>query len=152
MTLDVDQVSEAHEIWVWYNARCYDRRQRERERAKQQQEPEVIDEDADVSDITKLYTERKQGSHLLELEFEPATDGPEEYVSPRTGKLTQCWKWKHKRTGVEIKRFLSKSGKSWDTGKLSNYLKTLKESDDKIAYQASKRDSEVEYKACSSYY
>lgn len=135
MTLEIDQLEEAHELWVWYNARCFDRRQQERAAAQRQQQPEVIDEDADVSDILKLYSEKKQGSHLLELEFEPSTEGPEEYVSARTGNPTQCWTWKHKRTGVEIKRFLSKSGKSWDTGKLSNYLRSLKECDDKIAYQ-----------------
>lgn len=103
--------------------------------ALQEQETIDIEEKVDMSDINELFGEKGRGPHLLEMEFEPVTDEPEAYVSARTGNETQCWRWRHLITGAVLKRFLSKSGKSWDTGKLSSYLRGLKENDNNRAYE-----------------
>ena len=134
LDIGVDEVDEAHERWVAANGRVYERKQKERDLAKRKQEIVIDGDDADVADIDKLFAEKKQGSHMLELEFEPAGD-PEEYVSSRTQKTTMCWTWKHKLTGAVIRRYKTNSGKAWDTGKLSLYLTNLKESHHKIAFQ-----------------
>jgi hypothetical protein len=134
LTFTVDQIKAAHELWFSKNSKVNDRKQQEREKAKKAQEIIIDDNDADLTDIDKLFAERHQGPHMLEIDFEPVGE-PTEYPSQKTGQPTQCWTWKHKLTGHEIKRYRTASGKAWDTGKLSLYLLKLKESTHKIAYQ-----------------
>jgi hypothetical protein len=136
ITLPVEQVQETHDLWFEANARSNSRKQLERERLERTQAVDVDEAaDADLADINFLFAEKNQGPHLLELEFEPVTAAPVELISNQTGKQVRRWEWRHKRTGIEIKRYPTKSGKSFDTGVLSSYLKTLKEQPDKIAYQ-----------------
>ena len=92
------------------------------------------EEQANLTDIDNLFTEEGQGPHMLEFEFVLVTDDPVEFISDRTGKQTRCWTWKHKLTDVEIKRYPTKSGKSFDTGVLSYYLNHLKERPHKVAF------------------
>jgi hypothetical protein len=132
--LPAEQVKDAHERWFSINSKVNDRLQKEREIAKKQQVVEVDDDEADMTDIDKVFADFQQGPHMLELDFEPAGE-IEEYTSVRTGLPTACWIWKHKLTGHEIRRYRNKSGKSWDTGKLSLYLHNLKESTHKQAFQ-----------------
>lgn len=145
MKLDIAHVKEAHDLWFKANTRCNDRKQLEREMAEKNQKSVTTTEVVDFSDIDKLFEEKKQGSHMLEMEFEPVTDAPEEYESARTGKLTQRWTWRHKITGFHVKRFLTQSKKSWDTGKLSEYLKKIKP-DEKAAYDRAQRILELNRK------
>ena len=135
MTLDLEQIKDAHEVWFHANSRVNERKQSERNEALKEQESKASKEKADFTDINVLLGEKGQGPHLLELEFEPVMDEPEEYISSRTGKTTQCWSWRHKLTGAVLKRFTSATGKSWDTGKLSSYLRKLVGNENKIASQ-----------------
>jgi hypothetical protein len=88
---------------------------------------DVIYVEVDLTDINDLFAKKVKGPPMLEMEFEPTTETPlKPYVSPWTGKLATKWTWRHKMTEVEIHRYKTKSGKSFDTGVLSQYLRLLK--------------------------
>jgi hypothetical protein len=127
MNFELDQVKDAHERWVQANSRSNGRKQLERARIQKEQEEVNVDKEVDVSDIDKLFTEKGKGPHLLELEFEPVTEQPVDYLSSVTGEMTRHWKWKHKLTGGEVKRYTTNSGKGFDTGTMSRFLKKNKE-------------------------
>jgi hypothetical protein len=80
----------------------------------------------DVSDIDTFFQSEGKGPKLLEFEFEAVTPEPVSYVD-RNGRPSFYWYWTHRTTGHPVKRFSSASGKSFDTGRLTKYLKTLKE-------------------------
>jgi hypothetical protein len=95
----------------------------------------VIQIDTDFADIDKLFQEKGQGPHLLELDFFPTTAGGETQQSRCTGgQDTAPWIWQHSITEKLVSRYPTQSGKGWDTGVLSWYLKSLKESKSKTAY------------------
>jgi hypothetical protein len=125
LTLEFNQVKTDHELWYQALHRCNAREQRQREEIEKEQQPEAAEQKADLTDIDKLFTEKGTGPHMYELEFEPCTPQPIEYASTSTNsnKLTRRWDWKHKVTGVIIKRYTSQTGNSFDTGRLSNYLR-----------------------------
>jgi len=134
MTLKIEQVQQAHELWVQANVRANDRKTQERERLER--EDNFGDkEEVDLEGIKKLFSEKGLGPHMLELDFEAMTLEPITYQSVRTGKPTTSWSWKHRFTGVEVKRYPTKSGKSFDTGVLSSYLSHLKKIKDRVAYE-----------------
>ena len=83
MTLDLEQIKDAHEVWFHANSRVNERKQLERNEALKKQESKASSEKADFTDINECHGEKGQGPHLLELEFEPVTDEPEEYISSR---------------------------------------------------------------------
>jgi hypothetical protein len=152
LSLSPEQVKVGHEAWVQANTRSNTRKQAERHGLETEQKSEVVDVDADLSDIHKLFEEKGQGSHLLEMEFELVTDeAPVPHPSRSTGKLTIHWKWKHKLTAVEVRRYKSYSGKSWDTGVLSRYLRSLKPSTkNKVAYERAQEILKLNSKKCST--
>lgn len=126
MKIEIGLIKNAHQLWYEANSRSNDRKQLEREEAEKMQKPDDEKVVADVSDIEKLYAEKKHGTHMLELDFEPFGEA-EEYPSTKAGGgMTTCWQWKHKYTGVAIRRYMSQSKKSWDSGKLSAYLDKLR--------------------------
>jgi hypothetical protein len=96
MILNLEQVNVGHEEWCKTNTRVNTRIQAERQALQIAQKPDIIDIDVDVSDIDKLFEERGQGPHLLEMEFVPATEAAVQYVSKRTDKPTTRWTWRHK--------------------------------------------------------
>lgn len=125
MTIPYEQIEEAYELWLETNARSNNRRDEERRR-REELESDQEEIETDLSDIKKLFDEKGKGPHLLEMDFEPTTEGPEEYVSTKTGALSKCWIWKHKLLpNVEVKRFPTQSGKGFDTGVLSVKLRSL---------------------------
>jgi hypothetical protein len=71
---------------------------------------------------------------MLEFEFLPTTTEGVTEASPRRGKPIRVWVWKHKLTEAEICRYSKYSRKGWDTGVLSRYLRSLKVSQHKVAY------------------
>jgi hypothetical protein len=105
-----------------------------RQQLEQAQRTEVVDVDIDLSDINKLFEEKGQGRHMLEMEFIPITEGPVNYISKRTGKPTKRWTFRHKITEEKVNRYPTRSGKAFDTGVLSRYLQSLKESQHPVAY------------------
>jgi hypothetical protein len=134
MTLKIEQVQQAHELWVQANVRANDRKTQERERLERE-DNFGDEEEVDMEDIKKLFSEKGPGPHMLELDFEAMTLEAITYQSVRTGKPTTSWSWKHRLTGVEVKRYPTKSGKSFDTGVLSSYLSHLKKIKDRVAYE-----------------
>jgi hypothetical protein len=135
LTLLPQQVKAGHEAWVQANTSSNARKQAKRQVLEMEQRSEVVNIDADLTDVHKLFEEKGQGSHLLEMDFEPVTDGAVENPSARTGKPTVFWIWRHKLTEVEVRRYKTASGKSWDTGVLSCYLRSLTNSKNKVAYE-----------------
>ena len=139
MDFPVDQVKDAHDRWLasWY--RSNQKAEEERLRLLKEQAVEVPDdeEEADLKDIDALFGEKNRGPHMLELDFEPATEGPTVYESNRTdNELTTHWQWKHKLTGRIVKRYPRPNGtKGWDTGCLATYLRAIRSDKHKIAYQ-----------------
>jgi hypothetical protein len=131
LTLPTNQVGKAHELWVQANARNNDRKDRNRKTIIDL-EQEDDDPDADLTDINLLFAEKSKGPHMYELDFEPMEEEP---LLTRAKTETIHWKWKHKFTGKVIKRYPTHSLRGWDLGKLGNYLATIKETEDKIAYQ-----------------
>jgi hypothetical protein len=61
--------------------------------------------EVDLSGINQLFEEKGQGPHLLEMEFEPVTQAPVEYISNRTGRDTVRWTYQHKLTKTEVNRY-----------------------------------------------
>jgi hypothetical protein len=130
-------------LWYEANGRANTRKSIERQRLEREQQGDVVEVEVDLTDINNLFSERGQGPHMLEMEFEPTTATAEEYVSRRTGKLTQRWAWKHKLTKNNVQRYRTKSGKSFDTGVLSHYLKMITEVDDRVAFIRAQRILEL---------
>ena len=129
MEFPVGALKSAHSVWLKHMAKVNSRRYIERETLRIQQQPDSVDSaPIDLSDIDAIFKEKGRGPHLLEIEFEPMTKEPETYKK-KGGTMSKRWEWKHKVEGKEILRFPNQSGKSFDTSKLSSYLKTLKESD-----------------------
>ncbi len=137
MTLPLEQVKDAHELWVEANARSNTRKQREQERAAALEVDSSDDEkEVDLSDIDKLFKEKGQGPHLLEMEFVPVTESPVEYTSAKTGLQTRAWIWRHKSVEkVEARRYPTKSEKGFDTGVLAAKLRSIQPKHGKEAYQ-----------------
>jgi hypothetical protein len=101
-----------------------------------EQRSEVVNINADLTDVLE---EKGQGSHLLEMDFEPVTDGAVKNPSARTGKPTVFWIWRHKLMEVEVRRYKTASGESWDIGVLSHYLRSLTESKNKVVYERAQK-------------
>jgi methionine aminopeptidase len=125
--LKIEDVKEAEEAWFKANARSDTRKSVKRQRLEREAKGDVIDVEVDLTNINDLFDKKGQGLHMLEMEFKPTTETPlKPYVSTQTGKQTTKWTWRHKMTEVEIHRYKTKSGKSFDTGVLSQYLRLLK--------------------------
>jgi hypothetical protein len=125
--MKLKDIEIGHEIWCDYNTRVNARLAAVRqELVEQSQQAEVIEVDADFTDINKLFEDKGRGKHMLEFEFLPTTTEGVTEASPRLGKPIRVWAWKHKLTEAEIRRYPTYSGKGWDTGVLSQYLRSLK--------------------------
>jgi hypothetical protein len=140
--LKIKDVKEAAEAWYKANAYSNTRKLDEQQHLEREAKGDVTDVEVDLTNINDLFAEKGQGPHMLEMELEPTTETPlEPYVSPWTGKLTTKWTWRHKMTEVEIHRYTTKLGKSFDTGVLSQYLRLLKA--DRQKNVASERASHI---------
>jgi hypothetical protein len=128
-----EQVKAGHEAWLQANTLSNAQKQAKQQALEMEQRSEVVNIDADWTDVHKLFEEKGQGSHLLEMDFEPVKDGAVENPSVRTGKPTVFWTWRQKL--MEVWQYKTASGKSWYTGVLSCYLRSLTESKNKVAYE-----------------
>jgi hypothetical protein len=138
LNVKADDIKAAVEAFYQSNSRSNQRKANERERLEREQQGEVED-DVDVNNIKNLFEERGHGRHMLEMEFEPTTETPvEPYTSNRTGRLTTKWTLRHKFTKEVVHRYKTKSGKSFDTGVLSGYLQSLRETTNKVAFERAK--------------
>ena len=117
MNLPIQQVKNAHELWFEANTRSNSRKQREKEAAAALEIDDDDDGETDLSDIDKLFNEKGQGPHLLELDFEPETEEPVVYTSSTTGYTTRAWPWRHKLVaGVVARRYPTQSKKGGTLG------------------------------------
>jgi hypothetical protein len=139
LTLKLREIATGHETWCEYNTRVNTRLSVARQELERSQQAEVIEVDADFTDINELFEKKGRGKHMLELEFLPTTTEGVTEPSPRLGKPIRVWVWKHKTTEAEIRRYPTHSGKGWDTGVLSRYLRSLKVSLHKVAYERAQR-------------
>jgi hypothetical protein len=133
MDLKLEQVMVGHEEWCNTNVRVNTRIQANRQELEQSQKS-AVDVEANFDDINKIFEEKGQGPHMLLIDFEPTTETACPYPSNRVGKDVISWIWKHKLTGAEVRRYPTHSGKGYDTGVFSKYLKSLKATTHKVAY------------------
>ena len=128
MPYPVTCLDKSHEIWSkalgHTNAVAYIEKQKIQ--AMVTESIEILDDDEfDLSDIENLYANEGKGPHLLEMDFLPDTEHSIPYAK-KNGDASEYWYWSHKLTKYPCKRFKSATGKSFDTGKLSKYLVTLR--------------------------
>jgi hypothetical protein len=135
LNLKLKDIKIGPEIWCNYNTRINTRLTAAQQELEWSQQAEVIEFNADFTDITKLFEEKGWGKHMLEFEFLPTTIKGVMEASPRLGKPIRVWVWKNKLTEAVIHRYPTYSGKGWDIGVLSQYLWSLKVSLHKVAYK-----------------
>lgn len=140
MEYPLRDIADSHEVWQQAlgrtNAFIYDTNQR----IIDANASNAIDVDAelfDMSDIDKLFKEQGKGSHLLEMDFVGDPAGPVDYID-RSGRPSKYWNWQHSLTGYSLRRFANTGGRTFDTGRLSKYLKMLKEHDNPLAFARAK--------------
>jgi hypothetical protein len=136
MQYRTQDIEKSHELWQQANGRVnaslYHQKQALIRATKAT--PVVIDLDAiDLSDIDAFFTEKGRGPHFLEMEFEPAEPEPEQYTNEK-GEEFKKWLWKHRLTGRSFYRHQSASGNSFDSGRLSKFLESIKKRDNPVAY------------------
>ena len=56
------------------------------------------------------------------------------YYQNKHGQQAQYWTWTHRLTGYKLRRFMNTGGRSFETGRLSAYLKDIRERDFPVAY------------------
>jgi hypothetical protein len=132
---NLEQVKVGHERWCEITTLVNTRLQAIWHQLELSQKSQVVDVDVDLDDIHKLFADKGQGPHMLLIEFEAKTAESVICPSLRTGRDVNVWIWKHKITDAEACRYLTASGKGYDTGVLSRYLRGLKETTDKVAYE-----------------
>lgn len=136
MQYPLSLLDEGHESWKEAlgrsNARIYE--QGEEIRRLQQGTAVVTTGNQgttfDFKDINDLFEKNGKGPHMLELDFKPSLAHPTLYtiVGSENGEQGSYWLWEHKITGVKVKRYLTISGKSFDTGILSKKLSGMRKS------------------------
>jgi hypothetical protein len=138
LNVKANNIKAAVEAFNQSNLGSNQRKANKQKRLEREQQGEVGD-DVDVNNIKILFEERGHGWHMLEMEFEPTTETlVEPYTSNRTGRLTMKWTWRHKFTKELVHRYKTESGKSFDTGVLSGYLQSLRETTNKVAFERAK--------------
>jgi hypothetical protein len=98
---------------------------------------EINDDNFDMSDIDEVFAAHGRGSHMLEHEFCPSEE-PVWYITV-DGQNRQKQVWKHKMTGQTFWRFQNKSGKSYETGRCTKFLDSMKSGRHPLAYARAKR-------------
>jgi hypothetical protein len=137
MTYPVGDLDASHELWQdalgRTNAFLYNERQALIVAAAGNKALANKESSVDVADIDTFFQTEGKGPKLLEFEFDPVTKEPIAYVN-KCGRPSFFWWWSHRLTGHAVKRFSSSSGKSFDTGRLTKFLKSMKESPNPVAY------------------
>jgi hypothetical protein len=132
---DPRYLAAANDLWHTANARVNARLYHERERLKKEQSAVVLDDNEahSLDDIDDYFTKFGKGSHLLEYDFVADTPEPLTYRKA-DGNLSIYQCWTHKHTKFSVKRYATPNGLSVDSGRLSKYLKKIKESVYPLAY------------------
>jgi hypothetical protein len=123
-----------HEEWCDTNT-CVNTRIQAVQQELENSQKAIVDVDAEVDDINKLYEEKGPGPHLLLINFVQTTPNAVQYPSNCLGKEGTACIWKHRITGAEVQRFPTQSGKGFDTGVLLRYLRGSKQTTNKVAYE-----------------
>jgi hypothetical protein len=113
------------------NARSNNKKARNRERIRLEQAADDPEAEVDLSDINRLFAERNRGPHMYELDFEPIEDEP---PLVKVNGESPHWAWRHKYTDKVINRYPTGTYRGWDTGKLGNYLRSITEKNNRVAF------------------
>jgi hypothetical protein len=140
MQYNTSELDAAHDLWHSANAKVKARLFVERERLQRIQDSAKVDDNVAYSmeDIEEFFQKHGKGSHLLEYDFTPNTPEPVPYRNAE-GKMSIYHCWTHKHTKYIVKRYASASGKGVDSGRLSKYLRRIKESVHPLAYARAKK-------------
>ena len=127
-------LDDSHESWQKSLGRVNAHTYEQNARLVKAQQVEVVDADVvDLTDIEALFNASGTGSHMLELEF-VGDPGGSTYYQNKHGQQAQYWTWTHRLTGYKLRRFMNTGGRSFETGRLSAYLKDIRERDFPVAY------------------
>lgn len=140
MQYDMKYLAAANDLWHSANGRVNARLYHERERLKKDQSAISVDENVvhSLDDIDDYFNKYGKGSHLLEYDFDPDSPEPLPYKKADGDmSIYQCWT--HKHTKYTVKRYATPNGLSVDSGRLSKYLKKIKESVFPMAYARAKK-------------
>jgi hypothetical protein len=138
LNVKAEDIKAATEAFYKSNSQSNQGKANKRERLEREQQGDVED-DVDVNGIKKLFEERGHGRHMLEKDLEPTTEMPVvPYTSNQMGRLTMKLTWRHKFTKELVHRYKTKLGKSFNTGVLSGYLQSLRETTNKAAFERAK--------------
>jgi hypothetical protein len=140
MQYQLKDLAAANDLWHTANARVNARLYHERERIKKEQKSSPIEEQQvfNLDDIEDFFNKHGRGTHLLEYDFDADTPTPIPYKKP-TGEMSIYQCWTHKHTKFTVKRFAAPNGVNVDSGRLSKYLKRIKESVYPLAYARARR-------------
>lgn len=142
MSFPLSSIDDAHELWCkalgHTNAILYHEKQK-KEAIAAATVVDDVENNFDMKDIEDMFAKEGRSPLLLEMDFTPDTPTWVPYLNGK-GENSAYWYWSHKITGKSLKRFQAKSGKSFDTGKLSKYLQTLsKDSTNPLACARAKK-------------
>jgi hypothetical protein len=142
----VKELDALHDLWQGAQARCNARLYLERERLKKVQNSSSVNQEDPINlsfpDIEEYFTKYGKGSHMLEYDFDPDTPEPVPYKKA-DGKMSIFQCWTHKHTKYSVKRYAAPNGKSVDSGRLSKYLKKIKQSLFPLAHARAKKIIEL---------
>jgi hypothetical protein len=137
-------VETAHDLWHIANAKINERLYHERERLKKAQQSASVAEQEDYStaDIEEFFIKHGKGSHMLEYDYEADTPEPVPYKKA-DGKMSIYQNWTHKHTKFTVKRYAAANGRDVDSGRLSKYLRRIKQTVHPLAYIRAKKILEL---------
>jgi hypothetical protein len=101
LDLKFEQVMVGHEEWCDTNT-CVNTRIQAVQQVLENSQKAIVNVDAEVDDIIKLYEEKGPGPHLLLINFVQTKPNVAQYPSNRLGKEVTAWIWKHRITGAEV--------------------------------------------------
>ena len=81
-----------------------------------------------MTDIGELHKLMGTGPHLVEIDWRPNTKNPVSYTTDG-GNRKKKWQWQHVFMKKIVTRFRAQNKKTWDTGKLYEYMSKLLQND-----------------------
>lgn len=135
MSYPTSDIDKRHEAWNKATAKCNAKIYLEKNAllSARKGDPKLANTAFDMGDIDVFFQEHGCGSHLLEYDFTPDTPKAVPYTT-ENGQQSSYWRWTHKHTKISVKRYATASGKSFDSGRLSKYLRGISQQQFPLGY------------------
>lgn len=139
MPYRLSDIDDSHEKWQQANGRVNAALYHQKQALIKASGATIVEsneDNFDMGDIDELFATHGKGSHMLEHEFCPLEESV--WYITKDGDNRQKQVWKHKITGQTFWRFQNKSGKSYETGRCTKFLETMKKGRHPMAYARAK--------------